>query len=407
SSATTGIAISIPQPPTGLTASAISSSQINLSWIAPTNNGGAPITGYKIERSTDSGSTWSTIVSNTVFASTTYSNNGLTASTTYTYRISAINSVGTGQASVTASATTQNEVHSITQVGSGLVITDSLTNETKTQQQLQNFSRYWAFGGDAPAFGAQYDFFKNPQGLHIGAETKANGTWAGYFAESPNTNATLFHAVITTPLNFLPYEYFENGMYIQTSQPFINYVTCTSVTSQFGTVWAVVSTIGNATQANQFNVLYVDPSSNQPLTRDCTIITNGNNYLKVYLDGTMVYSNSTLNLQMPKPFNTYLEPQSSYHGQLLNGTYTNYYATTNEIVKITNLTNNIVRTDLVDNTGKILASSHPSNGIASFDVGKYDFPLAANIKAYDANNILIASTSNIVKIYGGDVYSSH
>src|SRR5207245_1072636 len=93
-----------PGPPTGLSATAASSSQINLSWIAPANNGGSAITGYKIERSADNGITWSTPVSNT--ASTTYSDAGLVASTAYTYRVSAINLVGTSSPSTTTSATT-------------------------------------------------------------------------------------------------------------------------------------------------------------------------------------------------------------------------------------------------------------------------------------------------------------
>src|SRR5438445_708177 len=92
-----------PIAPTGLTATAVSSSQINLSWTAPTNNGGSAITGYKIERSTDGGTTWSTIVSNTGSTGTTYSDTGLVHSTTYTYRVSAINSAGTSSPSDTAS----------------------------------------------------------------------------------------------------------------------------------------------------------------------------------------------------------------------------------------------------------------------------------------------------------------
>ncbi|HEV2192907.1 MAG TPA: spherulation-specific family 4 protein, partial [Nitrosopumilaceae archaeon] len=98
-----------PQPPTGLTATAVSSSQINLSWTAPTNNGGSAITGYKIERSTDAGTIWSTIA-NTTTTAITYSNTGLAHSITYTYKVSAINSVGTGSPSNTASATTFNIV---------------------------------------------------------------------------------------------------------------------------------------------------------------------------------------------------------------------------------------------------------------------------------------------------------
>ena len=106
SATTSGTVSSVPQPPTGLTSTTASSSQINLAWTAPSNNGGSTITGYKIERSTDSGTTWSTIVSNTSSTSTTYSDSGLAASTAYTYRVSAINSVGTGSPSNTASATT-------------------------------------------------------------------------------------------------------------------------------------------------------------------------------------------------------------------------------------------------------------------------------------------------------------
>src|SRR2546430_11010896 len=95
-----------PSSPTGLTATAVSSSQINLSWAPPADNGGSAITGYKIERSTDGGATWTVLVVNTGSATTMYSDTGLTHTTTYTYRVSAINSIGTGSPSTNASATT-------------------------------------------------------------------------------------------------------------------------------------------------------------------------------------------------------------------------------------------------------------------------------------------------------------
>ncbi|HEV2193848.1 MAG TPA: fibronectin type III domain-containing protein [Nitrosopumilaceae archaeon] len=113
-SATTPSAATAPQPPTGLTATAASSSQINLSWTAPANNGGSAITGYKIERSNNTGTTWSTLVANTASITTTYSNTGLAAGTPYTYRVSAINSIGTSQPSNTASATTTAKSAGIT-----------------------------------------------------------------------------------------------------------------------------------------------------------------------------------------------------------------------------------------------------------------------------------------------------
>lgn len=96
----------IPSSPVGLVANAFNSSQIDLGWIAPNDDGGAPITGYEVERSVDNGSTWSVIIANTNSTGTTYSDSGLSPSTTYTYRVSAINSVGTGNPSNTVSSTT-------------------------------------------------------------------------------------------------------------------------------------------------------------------------------------------------------------------------------------------------------------------------------------------------------------
>lgn len=96
----------VPSPPVGLTANVFNSSQIDLSWTVPNDDGGAPITGYDIERSIDNGNMWSTIISNTNSTGTTYSDTGLSPNTTYTYRVSAINSVGTGSPSNTATVTT-------------------------------------------------------------------------------------------------------------------------------------------------------------------------------------------------------------------------------------------------------------------------------------------------------------
>ena len=94
-----------PGAPTGLTATANGQTRIDLSWRAPSSDGGAAIAGYRIEVSTD-GSAWSDLVGNTRSTSTSYSHTGLKAGSTRHYRVSSINSAGTGAAFNTANATT-------------------------------------------------------------------------------------------------------------------------------------------------------------------------------------------------------------------------------------------------------------------------------------------------------------
>ncbi|MFN8007242.1 MAG: fibronectin type III domain-containing protein [Terriglobia bacterium] len=92
----------VPAAPSGLSATAISSSQINLSWTDNSSNE----TGFKIERKTGVGGTYSQIA--TVAANTTtYPNTGLSASTTYYYRVRAYNGIGDSAYSNEANATTQ------------------------------------------------------------------------------------------------------------------------------------------------------------------------------------------------------------------------------------------------------------------------------------------------------------
>ena len=92
------IPINPPDAPTNLTAAG-KITHIDLTWTAPSDNGGMPILGYAIQRSTDNGATWSTIVSNTNSTETTYTNSHLVPVKVYTYRVSAINSVGTSDPS--------------------------------------------------------------------------------------------------------------------------------------------------------------------------------------------------------------------------------------------------------------------------------------------------------------------
>jgi YD repeat-containing protein len=92
-----------PTAPTGLTATVASSSQINLSWTASTDNVG--VTGYRIESC--SGTSCTTFAQIGTSTTTTYNATGLTASTSYNFRIRATDAAGNlSTYSSTASGTT-------------------------------------------------------------------------------------------------------------------------------------------------------------------------------------------------------------------------------------------------------------------------------------------------------------
>jgi hypothetical protein len=98
--ATPGTSTPAPNAPTLLVATATSQSTISLTWTLPTQT----VTGVKVERATASTGPFSTIANLSVVSS--YSDSGLTASTTYYYRVSVSNASGTSPVSNVANVTT-------------------------------------------------------------------------------------------------------------------------------------------------------------------------------------------------------------------------------------------------------------------------------------------------------------
>lgn len=99
--ASTAMSYIMPSAPAGLTATALSSSQIDLAWTDNSPNE----SGFKIERKKGAGGTYNIIV--TVGAnSIAYSDTGLSAGATYFYRIKAYNLGGDSLPSEESSATT-------------------------------------------------------------------------------------------------------------------------------------------------------------------------------------------------------------------------------------------------------------------------------------------------------------
>ncbi|MEI7989421.1 MAG: fibronectin type III domain-containing protein, partial [Chloroflexota bacterium] len=124
-----------PLAPSVLTATAFSTTQINLAWTDNATNE----TSFTIQRATNANFTGATNIPLIPSNATSYSDTGLTANTTYYYRVSALNAVGSSAWSNTANATTQSanplapSVLTATAINStqiNLAWTDNASNET-------------------------------------------------------------------------------------------------------------------------------------------------------------------------------------------------------------------------------------------------------------------------------------
>lgn len=151
----------VPVMPSGLSAAAVSPSQISLAWSDNATNE----TGYSVERSLD-GSTFTTIATMGADASA-FTDNGLAAATVYYYRVLAFNDVGNSGYSNVTSATTlaaptvptapsELAVASVSSSQLNLTWTDNASNETgyRVERSLDggSFAVIATLGVDASSY---------------------------------------------------------------------------------------------------------------------------------------------------------------------------------------------------------------------------------------------------------------
>jgi len=113
--------VTVPDTPTNLVVTA-GNGQVSLSWSAPSDDGGSSITDYKIEYNDGNG--WQTFADGTS-PDTTATVTGLTNGISYDFRVSAINSAGTGPASQIATATPATTTVTTPGTPTGLTATSS------------------------------------------------------------------------------------------------------------------------------------------------------------------------------------------------------------------------------------------------------------------------------------------
>ncbi len=136
-----------PTAPGSLSATAVSSSQINLSWAASTDNVG--VSGYIVERCL--GSACSNFAQIAAPTGTTYSNTGLASNTAYRYRVLAKDAAGNQSAySVIATATTLSGVSVSVAPATASLSASQTTQLTATVTGSTNTAVTWTL---SPAVG--------------------------------------------------------------------------------------------------------------------------------------------------------------------------------------------------------------------------------------------------------------
>ena len=88
----------------------------------------------------------------------------------------------------------------------------------------------WYFYGSAFSVKASITSYERRDGLLLGLKAANEGQWVSYYAMSPETNATVFHAIITSPYKLINDGTLQIGLYVQTSTRYgdVNYVSCGS-----------------------------------------------------------------------------------------------------------------------------------------------------------------------------------
>ena len=105
-----------PGPPRSLKVPAVGPDSVTLSWAAPKDDGGSPVTGYVIEKREALRMTWQRVAKT---SDTTHKVGRLTEDAPYVFQVSAINAVGVSQPEELGKAVTPkspySESHSLRQ----------------------------------------------------------------------------------------------------------------------------------------------------------------------------------------------------------------------------------------------------------------------------------------------------
>ena len=254
----------VPAVPTGLTATAAGKDTINLSWTAVMN-----ATGYNIYRQTSTGAYEQ--INTTTVSGISYIDTGLTADTTYSYKITAINAAGESVKSDIASAKTEADQSTPT-------VPAAPTGLTSTAAGTDTINLSWSAVTDATA---GYNVYR--AATASGDYTKINTTTvAGItFADTELTAGTTYYYKVAA-VNLFGQSVMSNGASAttQASTPTHNTDFTVSVTSTKTTLTgsgdtAQLTLNGTMSDGSKANLLGAVISYTSDKTDVATVDNNG------------------------------------------------------------------------------------------------------------------------------------
>lgn len=201
----------LPSAPQSLTVTPTDQT-IDLSWTAPSDNGGSTITGYKVEYKASSSGTWITASSNVV--GTSYQLTSLTNGTNYDVRVSATNgfwgALATSNANMPFGAVSNTSVPTVGGANAaGEILTGSdgswdtngsaVTSTTYQWQSRSNPSDSWS--NISGANSSTYVLTSNDVGKYLRLQvSKTNGANSNaYITASSSTTSVIQTGLASTP----------------------------------------------------------------------------------------------------------------------------------------------------------------------------------------------------------------
>lgn len=180
-------AVTVPSAPQSFTATP-GDSQAVLSWDAPASNGNAEILRYEV--SSNNGASWVTAAGDT-----SYTFSGLTNGTSYTFKVRAVNSVGSG---IEASAMATPTVGSIPTNAQAPSISEQPTSATYTQNDTAVELAVTASVVDGGVL--SYQWYSNSTNSTVGGTEVGTNSYT-YTPSTATVGTTYYYCVVTNTNN--------------------------------------------------------------------------------------------------------------------------------------------------------------------------------------------------------------